>query len=89
MAINDQEVHFRLIGEFNAYNLLAVYGAAICLGEDKFEVLRVLSELTGAEGRFDYIISVKDKVDRHCGLCAHTRCPAECADDHQRTAERT
>ncbi|AXY77690.1 UDP-N-acetylmuramoyl-L-alanyl-D-glutamate--2,6-diaminopimelate ligase [Paraflavitalea soli] len=62
MTINDQEVHFRLIGEFNAYNLLAVYGAAICLGEDKFEVLRVLSELTGAEGRFDYIISVKDKV---------------------------
>lgn len=62
MTINDQEVHFRLIGEFNAYNLLAVYGAAICLGEDKFEVLRVLSELTGAEGRFDYIISVKEKV---------------------------
>lgn len=62
MTINDQEVHFRLIGEFNAYNLLAVYGAAICLGEDKFEVLRVLSELSGAEGRFDYIISIKDKV---------------------------
>lgn len=62
MTINDQEVHFRLIGEFNAYNLLAVYGAAICLGEDKFEVLRVLSELTGAEGRFDYIISVNEKV---------------------------
>lgn len=62
MSINDQEVHFRLIGEFNAYNLLAVYGAAICLGEDKFEVLRVLSELTGAEGRFDYIVSAKDKV---------------------------
>ena len=35
MNINDQEVHFRLIGEFNAYNLLAVYGAAICMGEDK------------------------------------------------------
>nr|WP_315824416.1 cyanophycin synthetase [Paraflavitalea speifideiaquila] len=62
MTINDQEVHFRLIGEFNAYNLLAVYGAAICLGEDKFEVLRVLSELSGAEGRFDYIISAKDRV---------------------------
>ena len=39
MTVNDQEVHFRLIGEFNAYNLLAVYGAAICLGEDKQEVL--------------------------------------------------
>jgi len=38
MMINDTEVYFRLIGEFNAYNLLAVYGAAICLGEDKNEV---------------------------------------------------
>lgn len=62
MMINDQEVHFRLIGEFNAYNLLAVYGAAICLGEDKHEVLRCLSLLTGAEGRFDYLLSPQDKV---------------------------
>jgi UDP-N-acetylmuramoyl-L-alanyl-D-glutamate--2,6-diaminopimelate ligase len=62
MMVNDQEVHFRLIGEFNAYNLLAVYGAAICMGEDKEEVLRCLSVLTGAEGRFDYILSEKDRV---------------------------
>jgi UDP-N-acetylmuramoyl-L-alanyl-D-glutamate--2,6-diaminopimelate ligase len=62
MTINDQEVHFRLIGEFNAYNLLAVYGAAVCLGEDKQEVLRCLSENTGAEGRFDYIISPNQKI---------------------------
>lgn len=62
MSVNDQEVHFRLIGEFNAYNLLAVYGAAICLGEDKHEVLRCLSVLTGAEGRFDYMVSAKDQV---------------------------
>lgn len=62
MTINDQEVHFRLIGEFNAYNLLAVYGAAVCLGEDKQEVLRCLSELTGAEGRFDYSISPNQKI---------------------------
>ena len=48
MVINDQEVHFRLIGEFNAYNLLAVYGTAICLEEDKQEVLRNLSMLTGS-----------------------------------------
>ena len=57
MLVNEMEVHFRLIGEFNAYNLLAVYGAAICLGEEKNEVLTALSMLTGAEGRFDYIIS--------------------------------
>ena len=62
MTVNDQEVHFRMIGEFNAYNLLLVYGAAICLGEDKQEVLRCLSMLTGAEGRFDYSVSVKDRV---------------------------
>ena len=57
MIVNEIEVHFRLIGEFNAYNLMAVYGAAICLGEDKYQVLTALSMLTGAEGRFDYIVS--------------------------------
>ena len=62
MTINDIEVHFRLIGEFNAYNLLAVYGAAISLGEDKQEVLQCLSNTTGAEGRFDYTVSPKEKV---------------------------
>lgn len=62
MNVNDQEVHFRLIGEFNAYNLLAVYGASICLNEDKQEILRCLSVLSGAEGRFDYIVSAKEKI---------------------------
>ena len=62
LNVNEQEVHFRLIGEFNAYNLLAVYGAAICLGEDKYQVLQLLSNLTGAEGRFEYIISPKEKI---------------------------
>ena len=62
MLVNDQEVHFRLIGEFNAYNLLAVFGAAVCLGEEKSEVLRNLSVLSGAEGRFDYMISPKQKI---------------------------
>lgn len=62
MTINDQEVHFRLIGTFNAYNLLAVYGAAICLGKDSHEVLTALSLLTGAEGRFDYIISANQMI---------------------------
>jgi UDP-N-acetylmuramoyl-L-alanyl-D-glutamate--2,6-diaminopimelate ligase len=62
MTVNDREAHFRLIGEFNAYNLLAVYGAAICLGEDKDDVLRNLSALSGAEGRFDYILSPREKI---------------------------
>ncbi len=62
MMVNDQEVHFRLIGEFNAYNLLAVYGASICLGEEKEAVLLQLSAITGAEGRFDYFLSPIQKV---------------------------
>jgi len=62
MQIGEQEVHFRLIGEFNAYNLLAVYGAAVLLGQDKHTVLQALSNLQGAEGRFDYILSAKEKV---------------------------
>lgn len=62
MMIDQQEVHFRLIGEFNAYNLLAVYGTAVCLGENKQEVLTQLSTLTGAEGRFDYMVSPVEKI---------------------------
>jgi len=62
MTINEQEVHFRMIGTFNAYNLLAVYGVAVCLDEDKMKVLQVLSNLQGAEGRFDYQVSPSDKV---------------------------
>ena len=62
MNVNEQEVHFRLIGEFNAYNLLAVYGAAICLDEEKNAVLQCLSATDGAEGRFDYMVSPKEKV---------------------------
>ena len=62
MIINDKEVYFRLIGEFNAYNLLAVYGTAVCLGEDKDTALQVLSSLDGAEGRFDYMVSTKERI---------------------------
>lgn len=62
MTVNDKEVHFRLIGEFNAYNLLAIYGAAVCMGEDSSEVLRLLSTLTSAEGRFDYIVSATNII---------------------------
>jgi UDP-N-acetylmuramoyl-L-alanyl-D-glutamate--2,6-diaminopimelate ligase len=50
-----------MVGSFNAYNLLATYGTAVLLGQDKLEVLTILSTLAGAEGRFDYIVS-KDGV---------------------------
>ncbi|WPV67389.1 UDP-N-acetylmuramoyl-L-alanyl-D-glutamate--2,6-diaminopimelate ligase [Chitinophaga sp. LS1] len=62
MMINETEVHFRLIGEFNAYNLLAVYGAATLLGQDKARILQALSDLSGAEGRFDYIVSPNQRI---------------------------
>ena len=62
LMINDIEVHCRLIGTFNAYNLLAVYGAAVCLNENKQTVLQILSSLSGAEGRFDYMISTNEKI---------------------------
>jgi UDP-N-acetylmuramoyl-L-alanyl-D-glutamate--2,6-diaminopimelate ligase len=61
MLVNDVEVHFGLIGEFNAYNLLAIYGAATCLGVNAQEVLVALSNIAGAAGRFDYTIG-KNKV---------------------------
>jgi UDP-N-acetylmuramoyl-L-alanyl-D-glutamate--2,6-diaminopimelate ligase len=62
MMVNEAEVHFKLIGEFNGYNLLAAYGAAVCLGKHKHETLLHLSNMDGAEGRFDYSVSVQEKV---------------------------
>jgi UDP-N-acetylmuramoyl-L-alanyl-D-glutamate--2,6-diaminopimelate ligase len=72
MDVNGKEVHFRLIGEFNAYNLLAVYGAAIALDEDGNEVLSCLSSISGAEGRFDVVLS---PVDRIVGIIDYAHSP--------------
>jgi UDP-N-acetylmuramoyl-L-alanyl-D-glutamate--2,6-diaminopimelate ligase len=55
LDIDNQDFICRLIGEFNAYNLLMVYAIALNLGAKKDEVLEVLSGLTAAEGRFDYV----------------------------------
>lgn len=54
---NNADVWFRLIGDFNAYNLLAVYATAILLGEPKEEVLTKMSALEGAPGRFEQVPS--------------------------------
>lgn len=62
MLVNKHDVHFRLSGLFNAYNLLAVYGVADLLGQDRIEVLAVLSNLRGAPGRFDTYRSAKEGV---------------------------
>jgi UDP-N-acetylmuramoyl-L-alanyl-D-glutamate--2,6-diaminopimelate ligase len=62
LDLDGQEFHARMIGEFNAYNLLSVYAAAVLLGEDKLEVLTILSALKGAEGRFDYTHDLKRDI---------------------------
>ncbi|MEL1245730.1 UDP-N-acetylmuramoyl-L-alanyl-D-glutamate--2,6-diaminopimelate ligase [Flavobacterium sp. DGU11] len=57
LKINEQEVWVKLIGTFNAYNLLAIYAAAVNLGLESVEVLRLMSELESVSGRFQFIIS--------------------------------
>jgi UDP-N-acetylmuramoyl-L-alanyl-D-glutamate--2,6-diaminopimelate ligase len=57
LNINGKEVWFKMVGSFNAYNLLLVYSVAILLEQDEEKVLTVLSRLRGAEGRFDCITS--------------------------------
>ncbi|MDZ4708441.1 MAG: UDP-N-acetylmuramoyl-L-alanyl-D-glutamate--2,6-diaminopimelate ligase [Saprospiraceae bacterium] len=62
LEINTIEVHFRLIGTFNAYNLLACYAAAVNLGFDTLEVLTAMSELPAVDGRFDTYYHPERKV---------------------------
>ncbi|WP_316634304.1 UDP-N-acetylmuramoyl-L-alanyl-D-glutamate--2,6-diaminopimelate ligase [uncultured Flavobacterium sp.] len=57
LKVNDSEVWVKLIGTFNAYNVLAIYGTAIELGMDSLEALRLLSDLESVSGRFQYIVS--------------------------------
>lgn len=57
LNIDGEEVWFKMVGSFNAYNLLAVYATALLLDQDRTKVLTSLSRLSGAEGRFDYIVS--------------------------------
>ena len=57
LNIDGAEVWVKLIGSFNAYNLLAIYATSDLLGIEKFESLRLMSELTSVSGRFQYFIS--------------------------------
>lgn len=57
MTINNTEVYSRLVGDFNAYNLLVVFGVSQLLGMDELEVLRIISNLESVEGRFQYVRS--------------------------------
>ncbi len=57
LKINDSEVWTKLIGNFNAYNMLAIYGTANLLGLEKDESLQLISSLESVSGRFQYLIS--------------------------------
>ena len=57
LKIQDSEVWTRLIGNFNAYNILAIYATAELLGLEKVEILRLISDLESVSGRFEYLIS--------------------------------
>lgn len=57
LKINGNDVWVKLIGTFNAYNLLAIYGTAVQLGMESLEVLRLLSDLESVSGRFQFIVS--------------------------------
>src|SRR5690606_18903343 len=61
MQVNGQEVHLRMTGLFNAYNILAVYGAATLMGADSLEVLTKLSILQSASGRFETFQSPREQ----------------------------
>ncbi|NAS29472.1 UDP-N-acetylmuramoyl-L-alanyl-D-glutamate--2,6-diaminopimelate ligase [Flavobacteriaceae bacterium R38] len=57
LKINDNELWSRLIGSFNAYNILSIYAVADLLGMENLETLRYISELESVSGRFQYFIS--------------------------------
>lgn len=57
LNIDGEEAWFRLVGNFNAYNIMAVYGTAFLLGKDKKEIITHLSSIEAVKGRFDYVRS--------------------------------
>jgi len=57
LNVDGSEVWTKLIGKFNAYNLLAIYSTAILLGQEKLEVLTAISNLVSVDGRFQYVKS--------------------------------
>ncbi len=72
LSMDGVEVSTRLIGEFNAYNLLAAYGAALLLGQDKMQTLTAISRLKAAEGRFDYVM---DEEGQRTGVVDYAHTP--------------
>lgn len=62
LKVNDNEVWTKLIGSFNAYNLLAIFATGELLGLETNENLRLISLLENVSGRFEYIISKEQKI---------------------------
>lgn len=62
LNIEGFDVWFKLVGRFNAYNLLAIYAAAVLLDAEKMEVLKILSRLEAVDGRFDVVKSASGVV---------------------------
>ncbi|MCF6223896.1 MAG: UDP-N-acetylmuramoyl-L-alanyl-D-glutamate--2,6-diaminopimelate ligase [Flavobacteriaceae bacterium] len=62
LNMGNHEVWVKLIGSFNAYNLLAIYATAELLGLEKFEILKIISELENVDGRFQHAVSKKGVI---------------------------
>lgn len=62
LHIDGHDVWVKLVGGFNAYNMLAVYGTAILLEQETMKVLTAMSEIQGAEGRFDVVRSASGVI---------------------------
>jgi len=60
LNIDGNEVWTKLIGGFNAYNILAIYATAVLLGQEKLKVLTSISQLESVDGRFQYIKSTNN-----------------------------
>jgi UDP-N-acetylmuramoyl-L-alanyl-D-glutamate--2,6-diaminopimelate ligase len=62
LKVNGHELWTKMIGEFNAYNVLAIYACAMQLGLSELEVLETISKLDGVAGRFQYFTTAKDRI---------------------------
>ncbi len=71
LIVDEREVWTKLIGQFNAYNLLATYAAGVLLGQDKIEVLTMVSNLNPPSGRFQYI----QNADKVIGIVDYAHTP--------------
>lgn len=71
LSIQGRDLNTRLIGRFNAYNILAIYGAAIELGMEQEEALKAISRLKSAEGRFEFVRS----ANRITGIVDYAHTP--------------